>query len=108
MLQYVFRFSVDRGRTNEFVTWLRDNKTNFEEHTRSGWTYLGTWLTVGGFGDYDGEARWEVADYGSLGSDWGDEVAQGLLSEFLQFVDGVHREANLLRSVETVLSAPNT
>jgi hypothetical protein len=107
MLEYVFRFTVDRGRQNEVIEWLRTNEENLKNHTRPGWTYLGTWLTVGGFGDYDGESRWALESYASLGEGWGDETAQRLLSEFFGMVDHVNREANLLRSVATVQSAPN-
>ena len=107
MLEYVFRFTIDRGKQNEFIAWLRDNEENFKNHTRPGWSYLGTWMTVGGFGDYDGESRWTVDSYASLGEGWGDEVAQRILSEFLLMTDNVHREVSLLRSVATVQSAPN-
>ena len=108
MLEYVFRFTVDKGKQNEFIDWLTSNEENFREHTRPGWTYIGTWMTVGGFGDYSGESRWSLEGYASLGEGWGDEVAQQLLAEFFQTVDNVHWQANLLRSVATVRSAPNT
>ncbi len=108
MLEYVFRFTVDKGKQNEFIDWLTSNEENFKEHTRPGWTYIGTWMTVGGFGDYSGESRWSLESYASLGEGWGDEVAQQLLAEFFQTVDNVHWQANLLRSVATVSSAPNT
>lgn len=108
MLQYVFRFTVDRGKSNEFVDWLKANEENFQNHARPGWTYLGTWMTVGGLGEYDGEARWGLDSYASLGEGFGDEVAQRLLSEFLQITDNVHQQVTLLRSVATVQSAPNT
>ena len=107
MLEYVFRFTVDRGKQNEFVTWLRDNEENFRNHARPGWTYLGTWMTVGGLGDYSGESRWTLESYASLGEGWGDEVAQRLLTEFLSMCDNVHRDVSLLRSVTTVQTAPN-
>ena len=107
MLEYVFRFSIDRGRQNEFIEWLRANEEDLRNHTRPGWSYIGTWMTVGGFGSYDGESRWTLDSYASLGEGWGDETAQRLLSEFLAMVDSVHREANLLRTVATVSSAPN-
>lgn len=107
MLEYVFRFTVDRGKQNEFIEWLRANEADFEEHTRPGWSYLGTWMTVGGLGDYSGESRWALESYSALGEGWGDEVAQRLLSEFLAMTDNVHREVSLLRSVATVQSAPN-
>ena len=107
MLEYVFRFSIDKGKQNEFIDWLTANEENLKEHTRPGWTYLGTWLTVGGFGEYDGESRWSLESYASLGEGWGDEVAQQLLADFLLTTDHVHRQANLLKSVATVESVPN-
>jgi len=107
VLEYVYRFSIDKGRQNEFIDWLRANEDDLKSHTRPGWTYVGTWLTVGGFGDYDGESRWSLESYGSLGEGWGDETAQRLLSEFFELVDHVHHEANLLRSVATVSSPAN-
>lgn len=76
-------------------------------HARPGWSYLGTWMTVGGLGDYDGEARWSLESYAALGEGWGDEVAQRLLVEFLMMCDNVHREVTLMRNVSTVQSAPN-
>ncbi len=107
MLEFVFRFIIDKGKQNEFIEWLRTNEENFKEHTRPGWTYLGTWMTVGGFGEYDGESRWSLGGYASLGEGWGDEVSQRLISEFILTTDNVHKQTNLLRSVATVDSAPN-
>jgi len=107
MLEYVFRFTVDKGKQNEFIEWLRTNEDDLKEHTRPGWTYIGTWMTVGGFGEYDGESRWALESYESLGEGWGDEVAQRLLSEFLMSTDNVQRQVSLLRSVNTVQSVPN-
>ncbi len=107
MLEWVFRFTVDRGRLNEFVDWLRDNEDDLRAHTRPGWSYLGTWMTVGGFGKYSGESRWQLESYAALGEGWGDETAQRLLSEFLDMIDNVAQEASLLRNVATVQTAPN-
>jgi hypothetical protein len=64
-------------------------------------------MTVGGFGDYDGEVRWSLDSYASLGEGWGDETAQRMLSEFFAMVDANDHQANLLRNVETVQSPPN-
>jgi hypothetical protein len=107
MLEYVYRFTVDKGKQNEFIDWLQENEENFKEHPRPGWTYIGTWMTVGGFGEYDGESRWTLESYASLGEDWGDEIAQQLLGDFLMTTDNVHWQANLLRSVATVSFPPN-
>jgi len=107
MLEYVFRFTVDKGKQNQFIDWLRANEEDMRNHSRPGWTYLGTWMTVGGFGDYDGEARWSLESYASLGEGWGDETAQRILSEFFAMIDGVHNQANLLRNAATVSSPPD-
>lgn len=107
MLEYVFRFTVDRGRVNEFIDWVRANEDDLREHNRPGWSYLGTWFTVGGFGDYTGESRWSLESYDALGEGFGDETAQRLLSEFLAITDHVHREVTLLRAAGTVQTAPN-
>lgn len=106
LLEYVIRFSVEKGRQIEFMDWINANDERLREHSRPGWTYLGTWVTVGGFGAYTGETRWSLEGYESLGSDWGDEVAQQLGGEFMGMIDTVHREANLLRSATTASSMP--
>lgn len=107
MLEWVYRFTVDRGKLNQFVDWLRANEDKLHEHTRPGWTYLGTWMTVGGFGRYSGESRWSLESYAALGEGWGDETAQALLTEFLEMTDHVAHEATLLRSAATVQTVPD-
>ncbi len=42
MLEYVFRFNVDKGEQNEFIDWLKTNEADLQEHTRPGWKYIGT------------------------------------------------------------------
>jgi hypothetical protein len=106
MLEYVFRFNVEKGKQNEFIDWLRANEDDLKTHTRPGWTYIGTLMTVGGFGDYDGESRWALESYASLGEGWGDDVAQRLLGEFFALIE-TKRDVSLLRNVATVQSAPN-
>ena len=63
-------------------------------------------MTVGGFGDYDGESRWALESYASLGEGWGDDVAQRLLGEFFALIE-TKPDVSLLRNVATVQSAPN-
>jgi len=106
MLEYVLRFNVEKGKQNEFIDWLRANEDDLKTHTRPGWTYIGTLMTVGGFGDYDGESRWALESYASLGEGWGDDVAQRLLGEFFALIE-TKRDVSLLRNVATVQSAPN-
>lgn len=106
MLEDVFRFNVEKGKQNELIEWLRANEDDLRTHTRPGWTYLGTLMTVGGFGDYDGASRWALESYASLGEGWGDEVAQRLLAEWLALIETT-TDVSLFRNVSTVQSAPN-
>ena len=102
MLEYVFRFSIEKGRTGEFLQWVRDNDQALRDHTSEGWTYLGMWFTARAFGDYQVESRHQVADYASLGGDLSDE-GRAVLAEFLSFVDSSRpNHATLLRSAATV------
>ena len=107
MLEYVYRYTVEKGRQNEFMDWIRENQDRLREHACPGWGYLGTWVTVGGFGDYTAESRWSLESYESLGAGWGDEIAQELGSQLMMMTENVHREATLLRSVATASSMPN-
>lgn len=108
MLEYVWRFTVDKGRQNEFVEWVRDNSEDLRNHTRPGTKFLGVWMTVGGLGEYSGEIRWSLESYATLGEGWGDETAQRLLAEILAMTDHIHRDATLLRNVDTVQVLPET
>jgi hypothetical protein len=51
------------------------------------WTYVGTWFTVRGFGQYDCEVRWELADYAALGSGFGTEAFQQAMLEAQEYID---------------------
>jgi len=106
MLEYVFRFNVEQGKQNEFIDWLRVNEDDVRTHTRPGWSYIGTLMTVGGFSDDDGESRRAVESYASLGEWWGDDVAQRSSGEFVALIE-TKRDVSLLRNVATVQSAPN-
>ena len=64
---------------------------------------MGTWFTVQGFGSYPVESRWEVDDYASLGSGFGDEVFQRLMREWSEFGDESRPdESCLLKSATDV------
>ncbi len=44
-------------------------------------------FTVRGFGQYDCEVRWELADYAALGSGFGAETFQQALLETQEYID---------------------
>ncbi len=110
MLQYVYRFSVLKGKSGSFIEWINENDQNFREHSAEGWHYLGTWFIVRGFGDYQAEMRWDLDDYAALGAGFGDAVNQRLLNEFFtDFLDeGAPAQAYLLKGSTVVESAPGT
>jgi hypothetical protein len=88
-------------RQNEFVEWVREHTGDVRNHTRPRTTYLGTWLTVGGLGEYSGEIPWAPESCATLGEDRGHETAQRLLAE-------IHRDATLLGNVDTANVLPDT
>lgn len=55
---------------------------------KAGWTYLGTWFDVMGFGQYDYESRWELNDHGSVNARPLTEETEQHLSDRLPFVEG--------------------
>ncbi len=86
-MQYIVRYDVVPKKAAEFRQWLLDNDQRLRDHQPEGWQYLGTWFTVLGFGQYQAESRFEVADYADLGSGFGDEELQRLQLEWFEFVD---------------------
>ncbi len=103
-MQYVYRYSIKPGKVTEHLEWIRKNRQVFQDHAPEGWTYLGTWFTVQGFGPHDAESRWELEDYGSLGTGFGDEENQRLLAEFIsEYQDDVNRpQVSLMKSMDEV------
>jgi hypothetical protein len=79
---------------------LVENDADVRAHAVEGWEYLGTWLTVRGFGTYQAETRWEIGEYADLGSGFGGNVSQRPMGEFFEYVDrGRPAEAALMKSV---------
>lgn len=86
-MQYIMRYDLKPLKSPEFHTWLLENESLLAGNTPEGWTYLGTWFTVRGFGRYGCETRWELDDYAALGAGWGNEISQRLTREWMEFVD---------------------
>ncbi|MGI9609471.1 MAG: hypothetical protein ACR2NL_04165 [Acidimicrobiia bacterium] len=108
-MQYIFRYHIHPGRSEEFVAWLGDNEATMAQHTPDGWSYVGTWFTVRGFGSYAAESRWDIANYAALDVGWGDEVHLGLLQDFMAFTDQSRpSEAALMKSTSQVITLPGT
>ena len=64
-----------------------ENDADIRAHAAEGWEYLGTSMTVCGFGSYQAESRWEIGEYADLGSGFGNDVSQRLTGEFVEYVD---------------------
>jgi hypothetical protein len=96
IMQYVMRYQLKPMVQAEFHQWVTENESELATNAPEGWTYLGTWFTVRGFGQYDCETRWELDDYGALGAGWGNETYQQLMREWMEFAD-------LARDSETYL-----
>jgi len=75
-MQYVTRFNLQPLQGGAFREWLTKNDALLREGQAQGWTYLGAWFTVHGFGRYDVELRYEVGDYANLCAGFGSEALQ--------------------------------
>jgi hypothetical protein len=103
IMQYVNRYNLEPMQATAFREWLLENATELAKHAPEGWTYLGTWFTVLGFGHYACETRWELDDYAALGSGFGDEAFQKLFREWMAFTDQRDPgETYLLKSADDV------
>ncbi len=102
-MQKIDRYHLKPNKAEAYRAWLLENDEAFRDHAPDGWTYLGTWFTVQGFGSYPVESRWEVDDYASLGSGFGDEEFQRLMREWSEFGDESRPgEAYLMKSATDV------
>ena len=77
-MEYIMRFSLKPNKAEEFRQWLLDNHDKFAAGFPEGWTYLGTYFTVLGFGDCDCESRWELTGVGALGNPFRDPIHHGV------------------------------
>lgn len=108
-MEYVLRYDVKPNQSTEFRRWLTDNAATLREHAADGWSYLGTWFTVRGFGEYSCETRWELSGYEALGSGFGDDVNVRLTQEWMGFVDqGRPWQASLYKGTEEVDILPGS
>ena len=102
-MQQIYRYHVKHGRVREYLEWLAKNDQVIRDDAPEGQTYLGTWLTVQGFGTHGAESRWELDDYAALGSGMGTENFQKLIVEWFDFVDFSRpNETTLMKSESDV------
>lgn len=102
-VQYVMRYHVPFTKSADFRRWIVDNEKALADNQPEGWVYLGTWFTVRGFGKYNCESRWEIDDYSTLGTGWGNETNQKLTREWIDFSDlGRDSETYLLKSATDI------
>lgn len=102
-MQYIIRYDIRSSESEAFRSWLIENDDAIRASARPGWTYLGTWFTVQGFGSYQNETRWEIGDYGDLGAAWSDEGAR-LTHRWMGFVDdGRPIETSLVKAASDVV-----
>ena len=102
-MQYIVRYQLKPMQAPAFHKWLAENEASIKENAPQGWAYLGTWFTVRGFGRFQCETRWELDDYGDLGTGWGNETYQRLMREWLEFSDQTQDgETYLMKSAAEV------
>ena len=106
-MQKINRYHVKPLRGTEYRQWLLENEPLVAENTPKGWTYLGTWFTVLGFGKYGCETRYEIDDYDALGAGFGNETYQKLILEWVEFIDLTKEgETYLMKSATDVSVMP--
>ena len=49
-MQYIIRYDVEQAKTEAFRNWLLESDAEMRSNDRPGWSYLGTWFAVHGFG----------------------------------------------------------
>jgi hypothetical protein len=101
-MQYIQRFSLKPHKAGEFRDWLKKNDQTLREGQPKGWTYLGTWFTVLGFGHYDVEMRYELQDYAVMGTGFGSEALQKAFVEVMDMGSDEPMETYLMKSAEEV------
>jgi hypothetical protein len=101
-VEIIYSFNLKEGMSTAYAEHVTKNEQVLRERAPEGWTYLGTFFTVHGLGDYDAQQRWGLADYANLGTAWGhDEVWDRVLVESMAFVDGSAR-ATVVKSTDEV------
>ncbi len=106
-MQYVQRYYLQPKKAGAFRDWLQKNGPALIENAPEGWKYIGTWFMVRGFGKFDVETRWELADYAALGAGFGNDNLQKLNAEWFEFIDpGLVGEVALMKSDTDILIQP--
>ncbi len=103
-MQYIQRYNLKRGKAGEARDWLLEHAQALADNAPEGWTYLGTWITCRGFGQFNCETRWELKDYAALGGDFGNETFQKLALEWwMDYTDPTRGgERYLMKSVADI------
>lgn len=60
---YIASHNLKEGRILEYQRWLKRNSKKLAEHAPPGWRYVGTYMTVLGFGTHDKTTVYEVGKY---------------------------------------------
>ena len=106
-MQYIQRYYLSPKKTGAFRDWLQKNSPALIENAPEGWKYIGTWFTVRGFGRFDVETRWELADYAALGNRLENETLQKLNAEWFEFIDtSIVGEVALMKSDTDIFITP--
>jgi hypothetical protein len=84
-MQYIFRYNLRPDGAADYHRWL--SKQADASAQPAGWTYVGTWLDVMGFGHYDYESRWVLDAHGSVASRPLDEEAEKDAAAALPFLE---------------------
>ena len=106
-MQYIQRGSFKVHEAGKFQEWLVVNEAVFKDRAPAGWTYVGTWFTVLGFGRYDCETRWELTGYDVLGARDFDEAFLKALQESGEFFDPARGgETYLMKSAADIWVMP--
>jgi hypothetical protein len=108
-MQRIDRYYLRPGKVEAYLDWLKKNDQVFREGAPEGQTYLGTWFTVQGFGEYDVESRWELDDYAALGSGFGSDEFLALMIEWEEFGDSSRpQQSFLMKSEDDVRIVPGS
>lgn len=88
-MEIIYRYNIKEKKAAEYVRHIAENEQALRDKAPEGWTYLGTFFTVQGLGEYDCEQRWELDSYSHLGVGWGhDDTWDRLIAEGTDYVEG--------------------
>ena len=98
---YIGSRNVKEGRMKELQAWVKDNEGLVQKHKPPGWTYLGTYAYVLGFGRHHIAWIWECDGYKDFESwrEHEDETWNRLMEELSDFFTNEPLEAVLLREI---------